>query len=67
MENHAEITADMRAVLVSWMVEVVREYELSAETLHLSVNYVDRFLSQTTSMRRNRVQLVGTAALTIAA
>lgn len=57
----------MRAILVNWMVEVVREYKLRSETLHLSVNYVDRFLSQTMSMRRNRLQLVGTAAITIAA
>uniref|UniRef100_H3CX28 G2/mitotic-specific cyclin-B2 n=1 Tax=Tetraodon nigroviridis TaxID=99883 RepID=H3CX28_TETNG len=67
LENHPEITADMRAVLVSWMVEVVREYRLRSETLHLSVNYLDRFLSQTKSVRRNRLQLVGTAALSIAA
>ncbi|CAG00426.1 unnamed protein product, partial [Tetraodon nigroviridis] len=50
LENHPEITADMRAVLVSWMVEVVREYRLRSETLHLSVNYLDRFLSQTKSI-----------------
>lgn len=57
----------MRATLVNWMVEVVREYKLRSETLHLSVNYVDRFLSQTTSVRRDRLQLVGTSALMIAA
>lgn len=57
----------MRAVLVNWMAEVAREYSLRSETLHLSVYYVDRFLSQTTSMRRDRLQLVGTAALMIAA
>ncbi|XP_011619938.1 cyclin-A1 isoform X1 [Takifugu rubripes] len=67
LENHPEITGDMRATLVNWMVEVVREYKLRSETLHLSVNYVDRFLSQTTSVRRDKLQLVGTSALMIAA
>lgn len=67
LQNHPEITGDMRAVLVNWMVEVVREYELRSETLHLSVNYLDRFLSQTASVRRDKLQLVGTSALMIAA
>lgn len=67
MENHLEITGDMRAVLVNWMAEVAWECKLRSETLHLSVNYTDRFLSQTISVRRNRLQLVGTAALMIAA
>lgn len=67
MENHPDVTGDMRAILVNWMVEVVREYKLRSETLHLSVNYVDRFLSQTTSVRRDKLQLVGTSALMIAA
>lgn len=67
LENHPQITGDMRAVLVNWMVEVVREYKLRSETLHLSVNYVDRFLSQTASVRRDRLQLVGTSALMVAA
>lgn len=57
----------MRVILVDWLVEVVQEYKLGSETLHLAVNYLDRFLSYTTFIKRNKLQLVGTAALLIAA
>uniref|UniRef100_A0A3P9IEF3 G2/mitotic-specific cyclin-B2 n=1 Tax=Oryzias latipes TaxID=8090 RepID=A0A3P9IEF3_ORYLA len=67
LERHAEITSGMRVVLVDWLVEVSQEYMLSSETLYLAVNYVDRFLSCTTNVKRNKLQLVGTASLLIAA
>lgn len=57
----------MRFILVDWLVEVVQEYKLSTETLYLAVNYVDRFLSGTAFVKREKLQLVGTAALMIAA
>lgn len=67
LENHPEITDDMRVILVDWLVEVVQEYKLCSETLHLAVNYLDRFLSCTAHMKRGSLQLAGTAALVIAA
>lgn len=57
----------MRAVLVDWLVEVVQEYRLRSETLHLAVNYLDRFLSSTAYVKRSKLQLIGIAALLIAA
>ncbi|XP_075958308.1 cyclin-A1 [Anarhichas minor] len=67
LEKHPEITNDMRVILVDWLVEVVQEYTLRSETLHLAVNYLDRFLSCTAYVKRGKLQLVGTAALLIAA
>ncbi|KAM7374486.1 hypothetical protein PAMP_007141 [Pampus punctatissimus] len=67
LEEHPEITSGMRIVLVDWLVEVVQEYKLRSETLHLAVNYLDRFLSCTAYVKRGKLQLVGTAALLIAA
>ncbi|XP_047235911.1 cyclin-A1 isoform X2 [Girardinichthys multiradiatus] len=67
LEKHPEITNAMRVVLVDWLVEVVQEYKLGSETLHLAVNYLDRFLSCTTFIKRNKLQLVGTVALLVAA
>ncbi|KAM4726257.1 cyclin-A1 [Anableps anableps] len=66
LERHPEITNGMRVILVDWLVEVVQEYKLGSETLHLAVNYLDRFLSCTTFIKRNKLQLVGTAALLVA-
>ncbi|XP_040035617.2 cyclin-A1 [Gasterosteus aculeatus] len=65
--KHPEITNGMRAVLVDWLVEVVQEYRLRSETLHLAVNYLDRFLSSTAYVKRSKLQLIGIAALLIAA
>ncbi|KAL7389919.1 hypothetical protein ABVT39_011847 [Epinephelus coioides] len=66
LEKHPEITNGMRVILVDWMVEVVQEYKLRTETLHLAVNYLDRFLSSIAYLKRSKLQLAGTAALLIA-
>uniref|UniRef100_A0A3B3C0N2 G2/mitotic-specific cyclin-B2 n=1 Tax=Oryzias melastigma TaxID=30732 RepID=A0A3B3C0N2_ORYME len=67
LERHGEITSGMRVVLVDWLVEVSQEYRMSSDTLYLAVNYTDRFMSCTTNVKRNKLQLVGTASLLIAA
>merc|ERR1719297_227193 len=56
----------MRSILVDWLVEVCEEYKLSSETLFLAVTYIDKFLSYM-SVQRNKLQLVGTACMFIAA
>ncbi|KAE8980697.1 hypothetical protein PR003_g23252 [Phytophthora rubi] len=55
----------MRAVLVDWLVEVHQRFELEAQTLFLTVNYIDRYLAQV-PVKSQRFQLVGVAALLIA-
>lgn len=65
MRRQADINYSMRAILVDWLVEVSEEYNLDTETLYLSVSYIDRFLSYM-SVVRNKLQLVGTAAMYIA-
>jgi len=66
MAKQPDINMNMRAILVDWLVEVSEEYKLHDETLYLAVNYIDRFLSQM-SVLRGKLQLVGTAAMFIAA
>jgi len=66
MTKQPDINMNMRAILVDWLVEVSEEYKLHDETLYLAVNYIDRFLSQM-SVLRGKLQLVGTAAMFIAA
>ncbi|KAM4620400.1 cyclin-A1 [Polymixia lowei] len=67
MKHHSELTNSMRLILVDWLVEVVQEYKLCSETLHLAVNYLDRFLACTMSVTRGKLQLVGTVAMLLAA
>ena len=66
MKKQPDLTPSMRSILVDWLVEVSDEYKLHDETLHLAVSYIDRFLSQM-SVLRGKLQLVGTAAMFIAA
>lgn len=65
LENNKEMTPRMRAILVDWLVELVEEYHLSNETLHLTVCYLDRFLALHT-VPRTELQLVGIACCLIA-
>ncbi|TDG41224.1 hypothetical protein AWZ03_012353 [Drosophila navojoa] len=65
MRRQTDINHSMRTILVDWLVEVAEEYKLDTETLYLSVSYLDRFLSQM-SVKRAKLQLVGTAAMYIA-
>ncbi|KAK7120698.1 hypothetical protein R3I94_020626 [Phoxinus phoxinus] len=66
MRRQPDITNCMRVILVDWLVEVGEEYNLCSETLYLAVNYLDRFLS-CMSVLRGKLQLVGTAAVLLAA
>ena len=45
MTEQREINAKMRGILVDWLVEVARKHGLRAETLFMTVNLTDRYLS----------------------
>ncbi|KAL7202754.1 hypothetical protein ACSBR1_034258 [Camellia fascicularis] len=47
----------MRDILLDWLVQVAKEYKLVSDTLHLSVSYIDRFLSHH-AVSRNKLQLL---------
>lgn len=68
MARHPELAWHSRSLLCNWMVEVHWRYKFFPETLFLAVNLLDRYLSLATSpVSRNRLQLVGVAALVVAA
>ncbi|WCJ44402.1 Cyclin A1 1 [Euphorbia peplus] len=60
-----DINCSMRAILVDWLVEVAEEYRLVPDTLYLTVNYIDRYLSGNV-MNRQKLQLLGVACMMIA-
>ncbi|PHT99377.1 Cyclin-A1-1 [Capsicum chinense] len=60
-----DINPSMRAILIDWLVEVAEEYRLVPDTLHLTINYIDRYLSGNL-MDRQRLQLLGVASMMIA-
>jgi len=61
-----DLSFTMRTTLIDWLVEVAQEYNLRRQTLYLTVNYVDRYLSCKT-ISRSRLQLVGITCMWLAA
>lgn len=66
MEDQPELKWSYRSTLIDWIVQVHSRFQLLPETLYLTVNIIDRFLSKK-AVTLNRFQLVGAAALFIAA
>ncbi|KAL6988075.1 hypothetical protein U1Q18_013820 [Sarracenia purpurea var. burkii] len=66
MEMQPEINEKMRAILADWLIEVHNKFELTPETLYLTLNIVDRFLASNTLVLRKELQLVGIAAMLMA-
>jgi cyclin A len=60
-----DVSPNMRAILVDWLVEVAEEYKLVSDTLYLTVSYIDRFLSAN-ALNRQRLQLLGVSAMLVA-
>ncbi|KAJ0084764.1 hypothetical protein Patl1_30108 [Pistacia atlantica] len=65
MDAQPEINEKMRSILVDWLTEVHRKFQLMPETLYLTLNIVDRFLSKEVVPRRE-LQLVGISSMLIA-
>ncbi|CAL0323806.1 unnamed protein product [Lupinus luteus] len=61
----SDMNANMRGVLVDWLVEVAEEYNLVSDTLYFSVSYIDRFLSLNALPRQN-LQLLGVSSMLLA-
>lgn len=66
MAYQNEITNDMRRILIEWLIEVHGEYDLKPETLYLTINLIDRYLSKRI-VPKSDFQLLGVTALWVAA
>ena len=60
------VNEKMRAIMIDWLVSVHDRFILRYETLFLTVNVFDRYLSKVT-VDRKKLQLVGITAMLIAA
>lgn len=60
-----DITQGMRGILIDWLVEVSEEYRLVPDTLYLTVNLIDRFLSGN-YIEKQKLQLLGVTCMLIA-
>ena len=60
-----DISERMRSILLDWLIEVHLKFKLLPETLHLTINIIDRYLSKK-AINRKYLQLLGVAAMFIA-
>lgn len=60
-----EVTGNMRAILVDWMVQVCLKFRLLQETMYMAVGIIDRFL-QDRPVPKKQLQLVGVTAMFLA-
>eukprot|EP01031_Cornospumella_fuschlensis_P018585 gene18585-22757_t len=66
MDKQELVNEKMRGILVDWLVEVHLKFKMVPESLYITVQVIDRYLS-VKSVRRSRLQLVGVAAILVAA
>ncbi|XP_050540257.1 G1/S-specific cyclin-E1 [Daktulosphaira vitifoliae] len=57
----------MRAILLDWLIEVSSVYKLHRETYYLAMDYLDRYLSNSDSIPKQKLQLIGITCLFMAA
>jgi len=65
MAQQTDVNEKMRAILIDWLVEVHLKFKLVPETMYVTANLIDRFLSKK-GIQRNKLQLVGVTAMFIA-
>jgi len=66
MASQREVDWQMRGVLVDWLIDIHGKFRLLPETLFLTLNIVDRFLSRRI-ISLAKLQLVGLTAMFVAA
>ncbi|KAG0216097.1 hypothetical protein BGX28_005993 [Mortierella sp. GBA30] len=65
MNMQTDLTWQYRVRLIEWLIQVHERFDLLQETIHLCVNYLDRFLSKVL-IPIDHLQLAGTVALLLA-
>lgn len=65
MRRQTYLNENVRATLVDWLINVHNKLNLLPETLYITVNIIDRYLSQK-QLQKEEIQLLGVSALLIA-
>ena len=65
--NISPITAEMRRVLLKWLLKVGKKFEVRDETVHICVQLIDYvLLAESNRIDRHNFQLLGVAAMFVA-
>lgn len=66
MARQEEVTETMRTILLDWIVDIHLKFKMFPQTLFIVVAIIDKYLTMR-NVRKVELQLVGSAALLIAA
>jgi len=66
MGQQSEVNEKMRGILLDWLIDLHHKFKMFPQTLYVMVTIIDKYLSKKMASKEN-LQLVGTAALYIAA
>ncbi|KAJ0247940.1 putative cyclin-B3-1 [Hirschfeldia incana] len=65
LSAQTKVSPVTRGILINWLIEVHFKFHLMHETLYLTMNLLDRYLSQV-PVQKNEMQLIGLTALLLA-
>ena len=65
MDRQLKIQETIRSTLIDWLIQTHYNFKLLPETLFLTVNIIDRYMS-IKQINKQEVQLMGAAAMLIA-
>ncbi|KAL0697794.1 hypothetical protein Bca4012_053916 [Brassica carinata] len=65
LSTQTKVSPMTRGILINWLIEVHFKFHLMHETLYLTMNLLDRYLSQV-PVQKNEMQLIGLTALLLA-
>ncbi|XP_057612879.1 G2/mitotic-specific cyclin-B1-like [Chionomys nivalis] len=60
-----EVTGNMRAILIDWLIQVQMQFRLLQETMYMTISIIDRFM-QDNCVPKKMLQLIGVTAMFIA-
>jgi len=66
LAQQPNITVQMRATLIDWMIEVCKDFHLKRDTLYIAVNYLDRYFSAVPNVDLKELQCVGISCVYLA-
>jgi hypothetical protein len=65
MKRQQHVNENVRAILIDWLINIHGKFKLLPETLFITINLIDRYLS-VNRIEKDIIQLVGVASLLIA-
>lgn len=66
LEKQIQLSAEMRQIVIDWLMEVSVEYRMIPEVIFYAVHYIDKYLEIANPMHPKKLQLLGIASLLLA-